>query len=154
MSKGVYLENLATSKYERPTGGTLTSQLQTKEAMKEKLKKYERADSVDDIELDRHVRYITLDKQHKQVFRTGGLLIRKENAYVQLSNGRQKWSVQRYHYKDDGEEPIFETVFFYRITLKQEFEKKEEKYIDVIRRQRDEIKKLKKIIKLLKVDAR
>jgi len=111
MSKGVYLENLATSKYERPTGGTLTSQLQTKEAMKEKLKKYERADSVDDIELDRHVRYITLDKQHKQVFRTGGLLIRKENAYVQLSNGRQNGVSNAIIIKMMGRNPFLKQFF-------------------------------------------
>ena len=147
MSRQNYLENLTASKYERPKGGSITSHLQTKKAMKEKLKNYERADSVDDMELDRHVRYITLDKQQKQVFRTGGLLIRRQNEYVQLSNGRQKWSVQRYHYGDDSEEPIFETVFFYRITLRDEFEKKEEKYIEVIKRQRDEIKKLKNLLK-------
>ena len=100
MSKQIYLENLTASKYERPKGGSITSKLQTKDAMKEKLKNYERAESVDDIELDTHVRYITLDKKHKQVFRTGGLLIRKRDEYVQLSNGRQKWSVQRYHYNE------------------------------------------------------
>lgn len=149
MSKQIYLENLNSSKYKRPKGGSITSRLQTKEAMTKKLENYERADSVDDIELDRHVRYVTLDKDKKQVFRTGGLLIRKQSEYVQLSNGRQKWSVQRYHY-DDREEPIFETVFFYRISQKEEFGKKEEKYVEVIKRQRDEIKKLKKLIKQLR----
>ena len=149
MSKQIYLENLNSSKYKRPKEGSITSHLQTKEAMTKKLENYERADSVDDIELDRHVRYVTLDKDKKQVFRTGGLLIRKQSEYVQLSNGRQKWSVQRYHY-DDREEPIFETVFFYRISQKEEFGKKEEKYVEVIKRQRDEIKKLKKLIKQLR----
>ena len=151
MSKQIYLENLTGSNYKRPKEGTITSRLQTKEAMSKKLENYERAESIDDVELERHVRYVTLDKDHKQVFRTGGLLIRKQREYVQLSNGRQKWSVQRYHYDDDdSEEPIFETVFFYRISQREEFDKKEEKYIEVIKRQRDEIKKLKNAIKQIR----
>ena len=78
----------------------------------------------------------------------------KHSKYVKLSNGRQQWSVQRYHYNDDDDDdnsdPIFETVFFYRISKDEEFGKKEEKYIEVIKRQRDEIKKLKDTIKQLK----
>jgi len=147
----VYLQNLMDSDYKRPKK-TYTDKLQTKAAMKKKLENYERADSVDDIELDTHDRYFTLDKKKKQVFRTGGLLIKKHSKYVKLSNGRQQWSVQRYHYNDDDDnsDPIFETVFFYRISKDEEFGKKEEKYIEVIKRQRDEIKKLKDTIKQLK----
>ena len=147
----IYLQNLMESDYKRPKK-TYTDKLQTKAAMKKKLENYERAESIDDIELDTHVRYFTLDKNKKQVFRTGGLLIKKHSKYVKLSNGRQQWSVQRYHYPDDddAEDPIFETVFFYRISKGEEFGRKEEKYIEVIKRQRDEIKKLKATIKQLK----
>ena len=147
MSKNVYLEKLSKSNYKRPKK-TYTESIQNKKSMKEKLENYERAENVDDIELERHVRYISLDETKKQVFRTGGLLIRKETDFVQLSNGRQKWSVQRYHYDDSGE-PIFETVFFYRISQKEEFNRKEEKYIEVIKLQRDKIQKLKDIINQL-----
>ena len=110
-----YLRNLIDTKFDRPEK-TYTDGLQNKKAMKEKLENYERAEDIGDINLDTHVRYITLDKDKKQVFRTGGLLIRKHSKYVKLSNGNLQWSVQRYHYDDDNEEPIFETVFFYRIS--------------------------------------
>tara|TARA_B110000967_G_C18574785_1_gene406675 strand:+ start:72 stop:521 length:450 start_codon:yes stop_codon:yes gene_type:complete len=142
----IYLQNLTDATYERPAQ-TYTDKIQTKAAMKKKLENYERADSIDTVEMDTHVRYVTLDKERKQVFRTGGLLIKRHSKYVKLSNGRQQWSVQRYHYGDDEETPIFETVFFYRISKQDEFDKKEAKYIDVIKRQRAEIKKLQKYIK-------
>lgn len=144
-----YLRNLIDTKFDRPKK-TYTDGLQNKKAMKEKLEKYERVEDIGDINLDTHVRYITLDKDKKQVFRTGGLLIRKHSKYVKLSNGNLQWSVQRYHYDDDNEEPIFETVFFYRISKNEEFRRKEEKYIEVIKRQRDEINKLRDLIKQLK----
>ena len=143
-----YLQNLIDTKYERPAT-TYTETLQTKKAMKEKLKNYQRVDDIEDIELDTHVRYITLDKKKKQVFRTGGLLIKKHSKYVKLSNGKLQWSVQRYHYNNDSEEPIYETVFFSRISKNEEFRQKEEKYIEVIKRQRDEINKLRDVIKQL-----
>tara|TARA_B110000967_G_scaffold209476_1_gene265826 strand:- start:313 stop:762 length:450 start_codon:yes stop_codon:yes gene_type:complete len=143
----IYLQNLTDTNYKRPKE-TYTDKIQTKTAMKEKLENYERADSIDDVEMETHVRYVTLDKERKQVFRTGGLLIKRQSQYVKLSNGRQQWSVQRFHYADkEKTQVIFETVFFYRISKHDEFNKKEAKYIDVIKRQRAEIKKLQDYIK-------
>tara|TARA_B110000971_G_C19950248_1_gene473040 strand:- start:503 stop:967 length:465 start_codon:yes stop_codon:yes gene_type:complete len=144
-----YLKSLADTSFDRPKK-TYTESIQNKAAIKEKLKNYERVEDIDDVEFDTHVRYFTLDKQNKQVFRTGGLLIKKHSEYVKLSNGRMQWSVQRYHYDaddDEKENPIFETVFFARISKQDEFNKKEEKYIAIIKKQRDEINKLKDIIK-------
>ena len=147
------LQNLIDTDFVRPKK-TYTDGLQTKAKMKEKLKNYARVDDIDDIELNTHVRYITLDKQKKQVFRTGGLLIRKARDYVQLSNGNFKWSVQKYHYEEGNEEPVFATVFFYRVSKKEEYELKEreliahyeareKKLVEIIKRQHEEIKDLK-----------
>ena len=68
--------------------------------MNEKLHNYERVTDIDEVLINTHVRYVTLDKDKKQVFRLGGFLIRNTPKYVQLSNGNVKWSVQKYHYDD------------------------------------------------------
>ena len=109
---------LAKSNYQRPKK-TYTDTLQTNEGMKEKLKNYVQVDDVEDININTHVRYVTL-KEGKQRFCLGGLLRKIHPKYVVLSNGTFSWSVQRYHYGDDTDsEPSFETVFF-RILSKQE----------------------------------
>ena len=56
-------------------------------------------------------------KDGSQVFRLGGLLKKRHSKYVILSNGTFSWSVQRYHYVEEEEDPVFETVFF-RILIK------------------------------------
>ena len=150
------LKSLLETDFVRPQK-TYTDSLQTKDKMNEKLKNYSRADDIDKIELNTHVRYVTLDKQHRQVFRTGGLLIRKANDYIQLSNGSFKWSVQKYHYSEGEEEPIFATVFFYRVSKKEEnelrekeinknYEAREKKLIELVKRQHEEIKDLKSML--------
>ena len=114
------LKNLMNSNYKRPKT-TTTDLYQNKKAMEEKLKDYERAASVDDIDYKTHVRYVTLDKEGKMVFRLGGLLIKKNPEYVKLSNGTFQWSVQRHHFDDadtDKKNSIFETVFFYHRSKK------------------------------------
>ena len=111
--------------------------------MQEKLKNYERVDEIEDVAISTHVRYVTLDKDKKQVFRLGGLLKKIHSKYVSLSNGTFTWSVQRYHYENQGdEEPIFETVFFRIIP-------KEERYISVIKDQEQRIKDLESKLKSL-----
>lgn len=109
---------LAKSNYQRPKK-TYTDTLQTNLAMKEKLKNYVQVDDVEDININTHVRYVTL-KDGQQRFCLGGLLRKIHPKYVVLSNGTFSWSVQRYHYSDETDsEPVFETVFF-RILSKQE----------------------------------
>ena len=110
--------------------------------MQEKLKNYERVDEIEDVSINTHVRYVTLDKDKKQVFRLGGLLKRIHSKYVTLSNGTFTWSVQRYHYDKDQEDPIFETVFFRIIP-------KEERYVTVIKDQEDKLKEQEDRIKKL-----
>ena len=130
-----HLRRLVNSNFNRPKT-TYTDTLQNKKSMQEKLKNYERVDEIEDVSINTHVRYVTLDKDKKQVFRLGGLLKRIHSKYVTLSNGTYTWSVQRYHYENkDDEEPMFETVFFRIIP-------KEERYISVIKNQEDRIREL------------
>ena len=139
------LESLMNSKYKRPKK-TKTDSCQNKEAMEEKLKDYERASNVDDIDYNTHVRYVTLDNEGKMVFRLGGLLIKKTPAYVKLSNGKYQWSVQRHHYDDDDDEKktsIFETVFFYHRSRKSTKIQIQELKL-IIDEQDNEIENLKK----------
>ena len=87
--------------------------------------------------INTHVRYVTLDKEQKQVFRLGGLLKKIHSKYVQPTNGTYTWSVQRYHYKNDtDEEPVFETVFFSVIPRK---------FLDIIKQQDQKLKHLRQI---------
>lgn len=149
-----FLKSLTKSNFQRPKI-TYTDTLQNKQGMQEKLKNYERVDDIDDVPLNTHVRYVTLDKEKKQVFRLGGLLKKIHSKYVQLTNGTHIWSVQRYHYSDDqsDDEPLFETVFF-RIMSKNrqiESQKKEmqiqnQQLSDIVAQQSKEIEKLKQLL--------
>ena len=68
-----YTKNLKNSNYKKPTGGSITDNLQNTKSMKEKLKNYVRVENIDDVPLNTHVRYITW-KDGVQKFRLGGLL--------------------------------------------------------------------------------
>ena len=128
---------LAKSSYERPKV-TFTDTLQSNDKMKEKLQNYIRVDDIDDVSLNTHLRYVTL-KDGEQRFCLGGLLKKKHNKYVVLSNGTFSWSVQRYHFNEEDDEPIFETAFFRILS-------KEEQQGDLIEKQSQEIEKLKKLL--------
>lgn len=132
------IRRLVNSNYDRPKT-TYQDTIQNKESMMEKLKNYVRAEDIDDVPIDTHVRYVTLDKKKKQVFRLGGLIKKIHPKYVILSNGSFAWSVQRYHYVEGVEEPIFETVFWRVISKESRMEKK-------IEEQRKEILRLKKLL--------
>ena len=108
-------QNLKNSKYERPKK-TYTDPLQTTKAMKEKLKNYDKVQTIDDVPLGTHVRYVTW-KEGKQRFCLGGLLREKHSKYVKLSNNNFHWSVQKQHF-DNNKRVIFNTVFF-RVKSKQ-----------------------------------
>jgi hypothetical protein len=137
-----HLRRLVNSNFNRPTT-TYTDTLQNKKAMQEKLKNYIRVDDIEDVSINTHVRYVTLDKTKKQVFRLGGLLKKIHSKYVSLSNGTYTWSVQRYHYENEGdEEPVFETIFFRIIP-------KEEQYVKVIKSQDNKIKELEEKLEKL-----
>jgi hypothetical protein len=133
------LQPLSKANYIRPEGGTYQDSIQNKKDMLEKLNDYERIDSIEDVPLKTHVRYVTLSKDtpRKQVFRLGGILEAIHSKYIQLSNGTYKWSVQRYHYNDEDEDPIFETKFW-KVLTKEELMRKK------ILEQQQEIERLKK----------
>ena len=148
---------LSTTKYDRPEV-TFTDTLQTNAAMKEKLENYTRVDDIDDVNLETHVRYVTL-KDGKQRFCLGGILKKIHSKYVILSNGSVTWSVQRYHWEkpedeyDDESDPIFITAFF-KILSPEEMRKKDleevedelEKKDEIISKQSEEIRKLRQVI--------
>ena len=125
----IHLPTLSKLNYVRPEGGTYQDSLQNKKDMLEKLIDYERVDSIEDVALKTHVRYVTLSKDavRKQVFRLGGILEAIHPKYVKLSNGQAQWSVQRYHYNDGditensaaSDEPIFETVFWKHLSKEE-----------------------------------
>ena len=129
---------LSKSKYNRPDK-TLTDSLQTNAKMKEKLENYIRVEDIDDVSLSTHVRYVTL-KDGAQRFCLGGLLVKKHSKYVVLSNGNFSWSVQRYHWGDDDDEPLFETIFF-------KVKSKQDKQDEIIQKQAEQIEKLKNMIR-------
>ena len=135
--------------YERPKV-THTDTLQNKQAMLEMLEDYERVDDIDEVALGTRVRYVTLDKTKKQAFRVGGILIKKHERYVVLSNGKVKWSVQRYHYSDDLsiDDPIFDTVFWRLVSDTELMERTIEQKDEIIEGLKNYIRKniKKKII--------
>ena len=64
--------------------------------IKEKLQEYVQIDNIDDVPLNSHIRYFTVDKKSgKKQFRLGGFLTKNENEYAVLSNGKVSWSVQK-----------------------------------------------------------
>ena len=128
------LRRLTKSNFNRPET-TYQDTLQNKKSMSEKLKGYVRVEDIEDVSINTHVRYVTLDKDKNQVFRLGGLLTAVHRKYVKMSNGTFEWSVQRFHFDESDEtqsqDPIFETVFWKiipkNIQLETEISKKDAK---------------------------
>lgn len=108
---------LGKSLYNRPDNGTITDTLQDPDEYKKKLKGYVEVSNIDYVSIRTHVRYFIYDNDtEKWKFRTGGLLTKKHDKYVILSNGKYSWSVQRHVNMGDD---LFETKFF-KILTKQE----------------------------------
>lgn len=81
----------------------------TDEEITEKLKYYKKVNNILDVELNTHIRYITINKNNETKFRLGGILFKRniDEGYIVLSNGKKSWSVQ-----------IDNNVFFQRMTFK------------------------------------
>ncbi len=126
-----------TQKYVRPTK-TYTDNL-SPEQIKEKLADYVKIDNSDllTMQLGTHLRYFTTDDNGKKHFRMGGNLINIKGMpeYVILGNGTTTWSVQ-----------IANTIFFKKLNISDV----REEYQEIIKEQKKEIDKLKKIISTLK----
>lgn len=117
------------SSYMRPKV-SYQDKVQDKENMLRLLEDYERVDSIDEVALKTHVRYVTL-KEGRQVFRIGGYLRVIKPDYVVLYSDGKHWSVQRYHYEDTTSsmvnltesesinEPVFETVFWRKVSISE-----------------------------------
>ncbi len=144
-----------TTGYVRPEV-TFQDTLQNKDEMLKRLENYERVDDIEEVPIGTHIRYVTLDKNKKQVFRLGGILRRTHPKYLSLSNGNHTWSVQRYHYSDDNsdDEPIFETVYWRTVSKEDILEKmvmnQDEKILELqnaLQKKQEELNKLKAFIK-------
>lgn len=118
--------------YVRPKK-TYTDQLDDAD-IEDKLAEYVKVDNIDDVPINSHLRYFTLEMDKKtgtmkRLFRMGGFLVKKDenNKYVVLSNGKKTWTAQ-----------LATSVFYKKLSLsdiKEEYE--------------NEIENLKKINKKL-----
>ena len=116
----------------------------TPEEIKKKLEDYKLVKDIDEIGLNTHLRYFTIDeKSGKKHFRLGGFLTKNENDYIVLSNGKLSWSVKKNN-----------SNFFQKLSnseIKEEVENKLiKKYEKTIIALNDENTKLKNVIKSIK----
>lgn len=100
-------------------GTTLTDSLQEAGEYRKKLQGYTSVQNIDSVNDNTHVRYFVYNlERRKWLFRMGGLLKRRHEKYIVLSNGRHTWCVQR-EVQDSATEDVYETKFF-KILSKQE----------------------------------
>ncbi len=77
----------------KKTGKSIQQNLSPDE-IKEKLKEYIPLETIDEVPINSHIRYFTVNNGKKQ-FRLGGFLTKIDTDYVVLSNGKLSWSVQK-----------------------------------------------------------
>ena len=83
----------------------------TSDEIKEYLKEYKIVEDINNVELNKHIRYFDVDPKTKdKKFRLGGTYTKKdkENRYIILSNGNQSWSVQ-----------LDRVILFEKLTIKE-----------------------------------
>ena len=112
--------------------------------IKQKLEEYSQVDDIDEVPLNSHLRYFTINvKTGKKQFRLGGFLTKIDKDYVVLSNGTLSWSVQKKN-----------NIFFRKMTfqeLKEEITGKIKKnYENELTKIKEENKKLKSALKKVK----
>lgn len=131
-----YTKKLGADNYKKPKK-TFQEQL-TAEEIEEKMQGYEKVDDIADVGLNTHLRYFTMQDDGTQVFRTGGFLKNKQNAdkYVILTNGKNDWCVQ-----------VANTVFFSKLTHKDELDAIHKLYKKKLDEKNKIIEKLKAYIK-------
>jgi hypothetical protein len=116
----------------------------TPDEVKDKLAEYSRVENIDEIPINSHIRYFSIDpKTNKKSFRLGGFLTKIDKDYIVLSNGKISWSVQKNS-----------SIFFKKLSyqeLKDELiEKISHKYEKQITMLAEENEKLKKTLKMIK----
>jgi hypothetical protein len=134
MSK--FIKKLGSDKtYKRPIR-TFQEQLSGEDIMK-KLQGYERVDNISEIPLNTHMRYFKTNPDGTQIFRTGGFLYNKQDSekFIILTNWKNTWSVQ-----------IKDTVFFKKMSHKDEINAIHELYRAQLEEKDIVIEKLKKYI--------
>ena len=102
---------------------------------------YDDVIDISKIPLETHIRYISLDKNNKKVFRLGGFLKYKNKDYIVLGSSDTKWSVPIKHYNNTKDKVVFETIFFKKVS-------KDEKIIKIINKLFTEIKNIKEKLKI------
>ena len=112
--------------------------------IKKKLEEYSQVNDIDEVPLNSHLRYFTINvKTEKKQFRLGGFLTKIDKDYVVLSNGTLSWSVQKKN-----------NIFFRKMTfqeLKEELTGKIKKsYESELKKLKEENKKLKSTLKKVK----
>lgn len=135
-----YVNKLGSDKnYKRPKI-TYQEQLSGDE-IANKLQGYQKVDDISEVPLNTHLRYFITQDDGTQMFRMGGFLHNKSNSdtYVMLSNGKSIWSVQT-----EG------TVFFKKLSQKEEIAALHKLYQKKLQKKDALIKKLEKRIKILK----
>jgi hypothetical protein len=128
------------------------------ELIQQKLENYVEATNIDIVSVGTHVRYYIFDTRYGEYkFRLGGLLAKKDAAFVVLANGSLSWSVPK---ETEHNGKTHKTRFF-RILNPTELEQKradsmrQEKdkqsmivnqQLQELEKQKAEIEKLKKVI--------
>lgn len=142
MSKPITKRLSRDSQYEK-TKTTYQDSLSPDE-IKKKLEEYAQVEDINNVALNTHLRYFTINpKNGKKQFRLGGFLSKNDEAYVILSNGTLSWSVQKVN-----------TVFFQKMSfndMKEELIKKiSKKFEKELTDLMEENKKLKDALKQVK----
>jgi len=153
-------KKLLQSNYERPSK-TITETLQSKKDIEEQLNGFDEI-SNDDLcytTIGTYLRYLSYDpKTRKELYRFGGLLVKVEREYVVLAGKEgMRFSVQRYT-KDNNGNIIHKTRFFKKIKEEQTIKKQYNDYKsktdevlikqqEIINKQKQEIKDMKKLFK-------
>lgn len=138
-----YVSKLGSDKsYKRPK---ITYQEKlTANEIKEKLQGYQKVDNIADVPINTHIRYFIQKPDGSRLFRTGGLLYNKQNAdkYVILSNGKHVWSVQ-----------VKNTVFFRKMSHKEEIDALHRFYKNKLKEKDKTIKNLEMQIRSIRKSA-
>jgi len=137
MSKTKYVKKLGTdSTYKKPK--VTYQQNLSADEIAEKLMGYEKVDNIAEVPINTHMRYFAKQEDGTQVFRTGGILVNKQNAdtYVRLSNGANSWSVQ-----------VKDAIFFKKLSHKDEIENIKAVYEKKLEEKEEIINKLKEYIR-------
>ncbi len=145
------MNNNITSRLSRDTNYNKKKSYQetlSPDEIKGKLEEYKQIEDINNISLNTHIRYFTINPQNNiKQFRLGGFLTKIEPEYIILSNGKLSWSVQ-----------LKNSILFEKMTftdLKEELINKiSKKFEKEINELTDENLKLKNTLKQVKKEIK